>query len=156
MQSTFLNPTISRNGADGRVPPADLFFQCKSRTSQNSVNQLLLYREQRIMSHFKFVLNFNTGKLLLYIMHGLFILPTFLNFLKKSIPLTLLFLIDFAVELLVFWIFRCIFKGAFQSLSSVKQITNRRMIVHQCRLFWCEPSWPTIIDRTTHITSCTH
>ena len=43
-----------------------------------------------------------------------------------------------------------------ESLSSIEQRTNRRMIVHRCRLFWCEPSRPTMIDRTTHGTTCAH
>lgn len=154
--STLLDPTISHDGTDGRVPPTNLFLQCESRTSQDSVNQLLLCREQSTMSSFDVVLDFDASKLLLDILNGLFILLAFLNILKKSMALTLPFLINFAVKLLVRQMLRCVFKGTFELLSSVEQRTNCRIIVHQCRLFWREPLWPTIVNRTTHGTSCAH
>ena len=82
------------------------------------------------MYYLEVVLDFDPSKLLLDITYGLFILPVFLNILKKGMPLALPFLVDPAAELFVLWMFRCASKGMSKSLSSVEQETNRRIIVH--------------------------
>jgi hypothetical protein len=66
------------------------------------------------MSALEVVLYFDTSKLLLDIPYGLFILPAILDILKKSMALTLLFLIDFAIERLVLWMLRWVSKGTFE------------------------------------------
>jgi hypothetical protein len=53
------------------------------------------------MYHLEIILSVNPSKLLLNIMHGLFILLAFLDILKEGMPLELLFLVNLAAELFV-------------------------------------------------------
>jgi hypothetical protein len=108
------------------------------------------------VKRFQIVLNFYASKLLLNITHRLFMFEAFLDVLKKGVSESLSFLVNLRAKRFVRRMSCCILSSMFELLSSVKQGTNRRIIVHRYRLFLCKFSWPTMINRAAHSTSRPH